>query len=568
MISKNAILISFFISFSLSGMETSQSNALIATPPVRVDVPSLKKLATNSFVNAFDPENQKYDSNRLKALVSKVNSTPKELQEYLGTAILKEKADVLENINKAECVKLSDKKIQPWLNMSRNPLMLSPDSSYMCYIMQKNGDSQRPTTIVLTHLPTKTETLITSDDISSLKHQEFLSLSRLGFTNDNASIVWHGVADYDENPIYQYHIPSKTLSILAKLSGDGTNLAHIGLDGKKFLSSGFLRRPRIVDTEKNSLIELPGGGKAVLNSATGRVVTHDFSKQKMYCCQSDDGSILFEAHHPPSSKRQRARSRFSPDGTMIATGFDNVVHIRNSETGLLLTKVLLAEPSVLERGALSFVEKDQIIIGVTLPNEYSYNLVRVNCDTKEWAVVARKLSVLSLSPVTMSRDMLLFLGTQLDDKIALCHTFKQKVLNHYTKEPVPVHYRLCQNDAAVVFDGSPIASKNRYPYMYSTHRAITNTASLENLLELFIAEKQRANNQPIDPSIIASLKASPSERLREVVKERYERSESSIVKERYECHEPSNNQKQRIFTNLLSNIIILAITIAIESYRN
>ena len=66
--------------------------------------------------------------------------------------------------------------------------------------------------------------------------------------------------------------------------------------------------------------------------------------------------------------------------------------------------------------------------------------------------------------------------------------------------------------SAIIIKGFYLLDTRYYPYLYYTHRAITNLASLDQLLALFMAERQRKNGTNVDTELINTMGNSESRR--------------------------------------------------------
>lgn len=408
----------------------SLSTAAMKQPAKAVS--NLQELAAHSCIKAFDPKNTKISIAQLQLMRVQEKQLPAELKEQLKATIIREKADILEEINDAKPVQLSDKEMYTGRSYGDVNFKISPNGQYLCYIAQdRDAYNERCSfadTLVLIHLPTRTQDLIVDPSSS-------------GFTFFTFS-------------------PDSTQIIFAK--------AH-------------------------------------------RYI-YDIARKKTTLCTESQYTL---------DKDRRAN--VSPSGAIRAEVNFNTVILWD-----VATKKEFKRITYLHRIThVSFANEDTLLVGIYKPYNDRFDLLRTDIATQTDHRMVKDLGVLDCN-ACLSTDAMLYIGKQTIDqenRHRLLHCDKQSCIKEYSNEALQwLNYAFTPDAAAIIAKGYiPNSTRNApiYPYLYHTHRAITNHASLNELLVLLIAEKQRTNNTGIDIETLLTLKASQSTRLQDIAKERY-----------------------------------------------
>jgi hypothetical protein len=370
------------------------------------------------------------------------------------------------------------------------------------------------------------QTLITHKQLGYSASENTCTYPDPLFSPDSSSVVFNGVQPGNSTPLYQYHIPTKQLSVLAEVPGRA-DLKHITPDFKKIIVE-YGHYSGIRNREKSSFVYFDGH-KPVLSPSEEHIITHINGKIR---CYTIDGKFLFECEHALSNHQDgRVTAAFNPEGTLLATTVGTMVTIVNALTGAPLKKIEFPH----KVGYLSYPNKDHLLAGVLTKPDYWHDLLLTHIETGEYTSLARKIWTPYI-PHSLSKDMQLYIGGQylVDGHGApdeLYHCGKQETLRNYRGGPRWLGHLLSPDATSIIIGGVDGETQSIYPHRYATHRDITHNATIGDLLNLLVAQRQYLNNQRVDPLIMEQLKGSQSERIKEIVQQRYEKlAESSSGK--------------------------------------
>ena len=316
-----------------------------------------------------------------------------------------------------------------------------------------------------------------------------------------ANIEMHGDMHFKISPDSKYvcYVAQKRLAHNERCKPDTLVLIHLPT-GKKDL---------IVDTSSSAFTFTfsPDSSRVIFDKS--QRYAYDIARKQTTLCMQNDQSI-------DDGNKEKITS---PSGSQVAGFRHNTVILKDTATGALKRIAYLDKITY-----VSFADENTLLVGIHKLYNDRFDLLRTDIATQKYLRVAKDLGVLDCNRC-LSIDAMLYIGMQTisnKNRHCLLHCDKQTCIKEYSKEELLwLNYAFTPDAAAVIVKGC-IPSDNRYyPYLYHTHRAITNNASLDELLALLIAERQRLNNSSIDLGTFIMLSTSRSTRLADIAKARY-----------------------------------------------
>ncbi len=455
------------------------------------ELPSLKELAACTFADTFDPNNTKHSLDQLHLLRKKARLLPQELQEHVKTTIVKEKAEIFEQINNAKPLRLSDKEIYCDSNFK-----ISPNSEYLCYITQKrlpNNEPQWPVdTLALIHLPSGKENRIVHPQISCGDTEIGHICTYFTFSDDSSHIFFHDILT--KSNLFTYDIAKKEIAGCNKIPQKIEN--YVVTNNKKRLINSPFVKPILDPTQNYYISHQPAENTITINTI--------------------EGTPLFTLPHVTSNTggTEKTLAQFSPSGQQIATVQDKTIALWNFTTRQLFHSLHYHD----KVEQFSFADENTLLVGISKKNRV-INLLRNRINSRTWSLIAYNIGKFN-HETQLSADSLLYAGPH-NSENCLVHCLKQTCLKTYPAEPAWVYHTIIPDGSAIIIKGFYLLDTRYYPYLYYTHRAITNHASLDQLLALFIAERQKKNGMKVDSELINTMGNSESRRLQEIARQRY-----------------------------------------------
>ncbi len=333
-----------------------------------------------------------------------------------------------------------------------------------------------------------------------------------------------------------------------KISPDSSYVAYIAQ--KRFHNNRFnLPHDTLV------VIHVPTGEEETVYSSELGYQWGDrgfFTSDFMF--SQDSASILFKSanpqttqlawqYHIPSKTLSPCRlDQISPaeeENPTEIVSFDEKIKIRRDSKTVYLDDAQSGETIRAISygntvGDIKFVNKHSFIASVAnnwdqyLFDGRTCDLLLTDCTTGDYKILARRVSL----PYELSDDAAFLVGTQhvpstdcsyIPDELFDCN--KQITLRSYKgKNPRWCGHQLSPDATFVLVNGVIRTNglDKLYPHIYYTHRALTNTASLGDIVALLLAEKNYSQREAIPDELMAQLKQSNNANIKDAVSRRYD----------------------------------------------
>lgn len=519
-------LLSFLCLATLSpAMELPQAPGTIIAEPTR-KVSSLKKQAARSFCHAMHPDNRTLPLDQVLKLAAQAGRLDHDMEAKLSRNLVKENADVFEKINEDEPVCLNN------LYRCVNNYRLTKNTKK---IWANESSEYYNNTLICLDIPTATQTIL---DLNKTPYR-ILPNESYYIPNDDGSIL--AMACFKKGQPHE--LPPFLIIYNSQATKEEEKFTEVmvlpteNIHFKSFCNNQIVaynnhpNSPQELQTyfidcdQKKITTTLPAELLAVSKSGT-HIATYN-STQKIMTLYKSDGTEIgtFPSHQYAPA--------FTIDETKMATMVEKCAYIWDINTHTLLHEIHYPVHRVYE---LAF-KNDHCIIATAyayvMQDEQltvSYKTYKTNLNTRHTRLLAE-----SNSPIRTNHDGSLHVHESAADKkiVSLGSTTQQKNLRAY-HSPTKIcifgpgftnnnEYLLLTETGVNPFSAAELPWIKRY----TTHRAITNTATVEELLALCIAERQKNTGLAVDDATQKILHNTQNQRIKEIAEKRYPQSSST-----------------------------------------
>ena len=494
----NKIIISLLWLLSVSCAQSMEPEAPIIhayfdhSLPVK-STPTLKELAALKLLAQFDPENAT-SILLAKRFKKDVISLPAELQEYLSHLIAQEKNQLLEEINDAPAIQLSNKEIS-------GEFQVSPDGHYLAYIAQNrysNGMFNWPNnTLVVIHISTQKEQAIQHTHLGYGEGGGTTDAAII-FGSDSQSILFASAQAQVNTPIFKYDIKKNSIIPYASIHANEspiklTKLAENKLWYQFYAYQNYSTGIHDLDYPHKDIILAGFNAQCAADGATIMTQTRD----QIYVYDAQ-GSIKFTL---PGNKKC---SPVFNNGynTMILSVLDHNLHFHDINDGHLLKTITFNNN--LRRA--EFINESFIAVTLGDVPDHNRDIMHVDGNTGGFKIPFQDVwnsYNLSIDNYTLLQKILRLKNpsiTSLASQVAFCHDKSLLLFEKYKSKDIT----------------NPPAFDARLPYKYYTFYSLIRDTPLSNILDLLLTYKTHKNNQVMDSEILESLSAGANSRILEL----------------------------------------------------
>ena len=445
-------------------------------------IPTLKTLAARNLIS---------DSDQLCMLRSKISTVTPQCKEHLFKTILKEKASELEQIVHTQPLRLL------FQESVRSLIVRSVGSTYMLMLKYPSSEGGRDlikvTTQTLHHekifeLPFNAVIKVSPSEqhvaLVTLLNNSTLQLSRYTMQSNQ----WE---KYNLTMLPQNYVP--ILSIEFSLDDRYIIISH---ENKTFVinaENGQLRY-ELVDSHKAKMLD------------ENRLLTHDATNHQIKVVEFSQGNVLFSCQSPG-----KIRSfDFNLKLQHLYTACKKTLYVWDSNDGTLLKQI------VFQRAILKITQAySKLIIALKKVNNEGCDTLEINPMTGCYKTPITEIPTVSSDGLF---NLQMAVGTT---DVTLYDSNERPIQRHFPGPDATFIKTLLSPDNSFIFAIAINSSAGKTGYKFLTHRAITNNATLQELLALLILYQQKKDQQECDQQLCTELLQSQNPEIRRITREHY-----------------------------------------------